>query len=172
MLRRAALVLSVVLPVTMPVASAGAQGITPGERVRVTVQRAGVTSRETGWLMFVTPDTVGVQLSRQQSLRVARTDVARLERRRRNVSIGKAMGLGCLAGGAALGGLGIVSHDPDSPGIEQTLAVVGLMVGCVGGGAVGLVGGVAARGPWEDVALEAVLGSPPSQRVPASGPDV
>jgi hypothetical protein len=104
--------------------------------------------------MFVTPVTVGVQLSRQQSLHVARTDVARLERRRRSVSIGKAMGLGCLAGGAALGGWGLTARDPDSPGIEQTLAVVGLVVGCVGGGAAGLVGGVVARGPWEEVALD------------------
>lgn len=59
-----------------------------------------------------------------------------------------------MAGGAALGGLGLMARDPDSPGIERTLAVVGFAAGCFAGGTVGLIGGVVSRGPWVEVNLE------------------
>lgn len=151
---KASSVLIATLLAVVPSSTAAAQSLEPGEQVRVTTRHQGVTSRETGWLISITADTLTLQRSQRDSLRVARTEVIRLEHRRRDVSLGKTTGAGCLLGGAAFGGLGLIARDPDSPGIERTLAVVGFGVGCLAGGTAGLVGGFVARGPWEDVSVE------------------
>lgn len=151
--RQAAPILAVVLATMMPVSRVTAQAPTPGEQVRVTTQRQGAAQRTTGWLLSVDRDTVALRTSYRDVLRVPRADVIRLERRRNDVSIARTAGIGCLVGGAVLGGIGIASRDADSPGAEETLAVVGMVGGCVIGGAAGLFMGAVSRGPWEEVAL-------------------
>ena len=136
-----------------------AQVTLPGHEVRVTVRDSTGVRRMTGHLFSATPDTLVLQISESDSFaRIDRHAIVRLERPlggpRSEVSIGKAMIIGCLALGGVFALIGSQAHDADSPGIEKTLAAVGLVVGCGLGAGVGfVVGSLGGRQRWEEFTL-------------------
>jgi len=119
-----------------------------------------------GYLERLTRDSLFVRVRGTDTVAAfARTAVDSVERQRL-VKIPKAASVGCLTVGGALGALGYFgTHDPDSPGLEKTVGVVGAVVGC-GIGAIGGLVASAIRGhQWEPWTLpaEIPMSPPPDQ---------
>jgi hypothetical protein len=131
-----------------------AQASVPDYQVRVTFRDSTGDKRAVGRLTAVTHDSLMLRVAQGDSLvAIDRRTVKRVERRRHDVSIVRAAGIGCLAVGGVLALLVSQEHDPDSPGIEKAFAVLGFVVGCgvgaLGGAVIGLIG----RHGWEEVRL-------------------
>jgi metallo-beta-lactamase class B len=111
--------------------------------------------RVVGLLTALTADSLAIRVLDDGSLiAVKRSDVVRIERRRRHTSVQKAALIGCLTFGGVLGLAGSQAHDPDSPGLENALAVVGFGLGCALGGLGGAgVGLLESRASWTEVQL-------------------
>lgn len=105
-----------------------------------------------GYLEQVTPDSLRLRVRGTDTIAAFSRSSIRSVERERLVHPGRAVGVGCLAVGAALGALGYFgTHDPDSPGLEKIAGALGLGVGCVVGAAGGfIVSAVRGRGwePW------------------------
>jgi len=140
----------------------GLQGQTPvpDYLVRVTLRDTSGGNHLVGHLTSVAPDSLVLRVVDTDSLvRIDRSTVLRIERRG-DVSVGKAMIVGCVGLGGILALAGSQVHDPDSPGIETVAAVVGGLFGCL----LGAVGGFAAsslseRSNWEEITLCDPIGS-------------
>jgi hypothetical protein len=138
-------------------------------QIRFTMVDASGHHEWSGGVAWVSRDSL--HLFVDSSGRIAafsRSSVSGVERRRWKVSPAKAAGIGCLVTGGALGALGYFgTHDPDSPGLEKTIGVIGAVVGC-GAGAIGGLVTSAVRGHrWEPWALPdsaSYLADPPRGR--------
>jgi hypothetical protein len=79
----------------------------------------------------------------------SRSEIRSLERERQ-IHPGRAAGFGCLALGIPLGAIAYThTHDPDSPGLEKVLGVVGFGIGCGVGALGGFIGSVSRAHDWE-----------------------
>jgi hypothetical protein len=160
-MRAIVLVFLTVLPVTL----LGAQDTTgtlghstllgqiPDFPVRVTLRDGSSERRLLGHLTAVTRDSLILQVSELNSVaRINRSKVIRIERQVREISVGKAAAVGCLAFGGVLALSGSQVHDPDSPGIEKAFAAAGMIVGCglggLGGAGLGLL---SKHQSWEEI---------------------
>jgi hypothetical protein len=152
-----------VLPVTLLGAqdTTGTLGLStlagqiPDFPVRVTLRDGPGERRLVGHLTAVTRDSLILHVTELNSVaRINRTNVIRIERQVREMSVGKSAAVGCLALGGTLGLFGSQVHDPDSPGIEKAFAVVGLVVGCGLGGLGGAGLGLLSRHQsWEEITV-------------------
>lgn len=139
-----------------------AQAPVPDYLVRVTLRDNSGDHRVFGRLTSVSPDSLILRVADTDSIiGIDRRMVLRIERRI-EVSVGKAMIVGCLALGGTLALAGSQVHDLDSPGIEKVAAVLGSLVGC----AVGALGGAAIGSlsrhyGWEEITLTPPSGSRP-----------
>ena len=129
-------------------ASARAQDAPPHIRF-VTTAAAGDVRWE-GDLEGLTSDSLRLRLRGADTSAVfPRTLIGSVERER-PAHHGQAAGVGCLAGGIALGVLGLVgTHDPDSPGVETKVGALGAVVGCGLGAVGGLLIAAPHHGTWE-----------------------
>lgn len=127
----------------------------PDYPVRLTLRDGAGERRLRGLLTAVTADTLVLRIFESGVLaRIDRRTVVRVERQRPHTSIARAAAVGCLSLGGVLGLAGSQAHDPDSPGIEKALTVVGFALGCglggLGGAGVGLL---ESHASWTEVQL-------------------
>lgn len=137
----------------LPTALAG-QAPVPDDLVRVTIRDTTGGHSVFGHLTSVARDTLALRIvDGDFVVRIDRSTVMRIERRA-DVSARSAVVSGCLVVGGILGLAGSQVHDPDSPGIEKYLAVLGSIFGC----AVGALGGVVISSlrehyTWEEITV-------------------
>jgi len=136
------------------------QAPVPDYSVRVTLRDNSNGHRLVGHLTSVAPDSLVLRVADTDSIvSIARSTVLRIERRV-EVSVGKAMLAGCVVVGGILALAGSQAHDPDSPGIETVVAVVGGLFGCLLGALGGFaISSLSERNSWEDVTLCDPIGS-------------
>jgi hypothetical protein len=131
-----------------------AQTPVPDYLVRVTLRDNSGERRLLGRLTSIASDSLMLLIAGGDSLvGVDRRTLVRVERRV-DISIGRAMIAGCAVVGGILAVAGSQVHDPDSPGIEKAVAVLGGLFGC----ALGALGGVvlsslSARYSWEEITV-------------------
>lgn len=140
-----------------------------GPQVRFNTADSAGDHEWTGRLAWVTPDSLHVLVhGADKIVAFSRAVVRGVERRRWKVLPTRAAGIGCLATGAALGALGYFgTHDPDSPGLEKTIGVIGAVAGCAAGAVGGLVTSAVRGHRWESWSLPdsaSFLTDPPRER--------
>src|SRR5215475_11301588 len=87
-----------------------------------------------GYLERLTPDSLQLRVRGTDTIAAFSRRAVRSVEREIIINPGRAASVGCVTVGGALGALGFFgTHDPDSPGLEKTLGVLGFAVGCVGG---------------------------------------
>ena len=130
-----------------------AQAPPPEHPVRLTVRDSLGERRLIGHLTSVTPDSLSLRVADgNTTLAFDRRNVERVERQRGG-SLAKWAGVGCVGVGGIFGLLGSQVHDPDSPGIERVLPVVGFVAGCGVGAVGGAVIHLVRRRSWEEITL-------------------
>jgi hypothetical protein len=118
--------------------------------VRITVGTAAAEARWEGSPERLSPDSLYLRVRGADTVAVFSRTAIRSAERRRVVNSGRIVGAGCVAGGVALGALGYFgTHDPDSPGLEKTFGLIGLGVGCLVGGAGGIIVSAVRGHGWE-----------------------
>jgi hypothetical protein len=132
-----------------------AQYKVPDYPVRLTLRDSVGEHRLVGLLTSVTGDSLGIRVFESGSVvAIDRRTLVRMDRQRPQTSVAKAATVGCLTFGGVLGLAGSQAHDPDSPGIETALTVVGFALGCAVGGAGGAgLGLLERRASWEEIHL-------------------
>jgi hypothetical protein len=144
---------ALLVALALPRALAG-QAPVPDYMVRVTLRDSTGGHRLVGHLWSVAPDSLVLRVADSDSfVRLDRRALTRIERRV-EVSVRKAMIVGCVALGGVLGLAGSQVHDPDSPGIEKYVAVLGSLFGCALGALGGLVvGSINRHFAWEETTV-------------------
>jgi hypothetical protein len=121
-----------------PASAANAQELS--RQVRFITASVAGDQQWQGYLERLTPDSLQLRVRGTDTIAAFSRPAVRSVERERVVNPGSAARVGCVTVGAALGALGFFgTHDPDSPGLEKTLGVLGLAVGCAGGAVGGLV---------------------------------
>lgn len=118
--------------------------------MRVVAAGADGDRRWQGFVERLTGDSLYLRLLGTDSIAAFSRNAIRSVERRNPSRPGRAVGIGCLALGGALGALGYFgTHDPDSPGLEKTAGVLGLAAGCGLGAVGGLVVSAVRHRDWE-----------------------
>ena len=143
--------------------------VAPGTRVRVWVGTPTRLEWRAGRLLAMTGDSLLMERTDvlgQPRLALPLDSVRRLDvYRSRGRARTRAVATGCLAGGVAVGFLGLQVRDPDSPGLERYAALVGAGYGCSVGALVGAL--VSWGSEWRRVPMvRAGAATPPPPRTP------
>ena len=136
-------------------------------QVRFSTTSAAGDRRWQGHVERLTPDSLYLRVRGTDTIAAFPRKVIRSVERERRVHAGRAAGVGCLTLGAGLGALGYFgTHDPDSPGLEKTAGVLGLVVGRGVGAVGGLIVSAVRSHEWEPCVLPDSIPStvPPNDR--------
>jgi hypothetical protein len=114
-----------------------------------TADTAGVYQWQ-GLFERLTRDSLFIRLRDADSISAfSRLSIGSVERQRDIHSL-RTVGIGCVALGALLGGIGYsATRDPDSPGLQKTVAGLAFGAGCAVGGLGGLIVAAAHHDGWE-----------------------
>ena len=126
--------IGVFLCMTLGLASVlGAQSV-PSQIRFLTAGDAG-NRRWQGYIAELTTDSLRLRVGGTDSTVVFSRSVIRSVERQHPDRSGRAAGIGCLAVGGALGGLGYFGTDHEAPLAAKQAGVLGFVVGCLVGGA-------------------------------------
>jgi len=122
----------------------------PYRRVRFTTADSTGLQRWEGFLEGLTRDSLYVRFRDADSTSAfSRAAIGSVERQR-DIHPLRNVGIGCLAVGVPLGAIGYSGfRDPDSPGLQKTVGVLGFALGCIAGGIGGLIVSAAHHDGWE-----------------------
>jgi len=151
MIRRARII-GLLYAAAWPASAANAQGLS--RQVRFITASAAGAQQWQGYLERLTLDSPQLRVRGTDTIAAFSRLAVRSVERERIVNPRRAAGVGCVTAGAALGPLGFFgTHDPDSPGLEKILGVLGFAVGCAGCTVGGLIVSAARSRGWESWAL-------------------
>jgi hypothetical protein len=122
--------------------------------VRVTAREDAGERKIVGQLRTVGRESLTIRVEKGDSiLTIDRRAILRVERGRRAWPFRTAITIGCLTFGSTLALLGSQVRDPDSPGIERAVAIVGFGLGCALGAASGALAAWVKPRVWEEISF-------------------